>query len=42
MEDFAAIVDLELAIINRHIFKQQLRNNKIYHHLVTGFGRMCR
>ena len=42
LEDFAAIVDLELAIISRHTFKQQLRNNEIYHHLVTGFGWMCR
>jgi L-arabinose isomerase len=44
MEDFAEIAGLELAIIDRHTdlraFKQQLRNNEIYHHLAPGLGRM--
>jgi L-arabinose isomerase len=44
MEDFADIAGLELVIIDRQTelraFKQQLRNNEIYHHLAPGLGKM--
>ncbi|HUO09268.1 MAG TPA: L-arabinose isomerase [Phycisphaerae bacterium] len=44
MEDFAAMVGLELAVIDGETklreFKQQLRNNEIYYHLAPGLSRM--
>ena len=44
MEDLANIAGIELAIIDAkteiRTFRQDLRNNEVYHHLATGLGRV--
>lgn len=44
MEDFAAMAGVELVVIDAMTglreFRQQLRNNEIYHHLAPGLGHL--
>jgi len=44
MEDFAAMLGIELAVIDGETklreFKQQLRNDEVYYHLAPGLSRM--
>jgi L-arabinose isomerase len=44
MEDFAAMIGLELVVIDGGTklreFQQQLRNNEVYYHLAPGLSRL--